>query len=72
MSGIQDFEVLVWLSRVLSAGVWICCILAHLYVQPLGLCSEVKIGGCGCILHESGGYLEEEGGLSSGTEMGLQ
>lgn len=50
-----------------------CCILACLYVQALGVRSEVKIGcGCGCVSHESGGYLEEVGGLSSGTVLGLQ
>lgn len=49
-----------------------CCILACLYVQALGVCSEVKIGCCGCVSHESGGYLEEVGGLSSGTVLGLQ
>lgn len=41
-------------------------------MQALGVCSEVKIGFRGCVSHESGGYLEEVGGLSSGTELGLQ
>lgn len=31
-------------------------------VQALSVCSDIKIGCCGCVSHESGGYLEEEVG----------
>lgn len=41
-------------------------------VQALSVCSDIKIGCCGCVSHESGGYLEEGGGLSSGEELALQ
>lgn len=41
-------------------------------VQALSVCSDIKIGCCGCVSHESGGYLEKGGGLSSGAELALQ
>lgn len=43
--GIWDFYMLVWLSRgVLSSGAGMCCILAQLLMQALGVRWEVKIG----------------------------